>query len=209
MRRIRHLTPRYIVNRCALMLEQRAHPDHPWLTKTAIAALDGYLKPTDMALEFGSGRSTAWFAKRVRHLTSVEHDESWFHKVRAQLEADGLRNVTYLLRTVSEEAGEKAPYVAILDDYPPGTFDFVLIDGHFREYCASAALARIKPGGLLVIDNVNWYLPSGTVSPASRSVADGPSGPHWSRIAQELQSWRSIWTSNGVTDTAFYFKPRA
>jgi hypothetical protein len=68
-------------------------------------------------------------------------------------------------------------------------------------------MPKLKPGGLLVIDNVNWYLPSRSRAPNSRTPALGPHGAVWTDIARELARWRSIWTSSGVWDTAIFVKP--
>jgi hypothetical protein len=68
MRPFAHWTPRYVKNRLALMAYERFNPEQPWLTRNMIEILENWLKPTDVGLEFGSGRSTTWFARRVRHL---------------------------------------------------------------------------------------------------------------------------------------------
>ena len=59
-----HWTPRYLVNRTRQMLYERSHHDDPWLTPAAIRLLTGLLCPADLGAEFGSGRSTLWFAAR-------------------------------------------------------------------------------------------------------------------------------------------------
>ncbi|MCK5642361.1 MAG: hypothetical protein KAJ19_16255 [Gammaproteobacteria bacterium] len=65
----------YLCPRClyALLRRQiwiRMHPDVPWLTRQAVEILEDWLKPGYVGLEWGSGRSTLWFARRVSHLTS-------------------------------------------------------------------------------------------------------------------------------------------
>jgi len=59
-------------------LYEWSHSNYPWLTQQANLILSTLLKPTDMGLEWGSGRSTIWFTQRVKYLTSVEHDEAWY-----------------------------------------------------------------------------------------------------------------------------------
>jgi hypothetical protein len=65
-------TPRYVCNRTRQYLYERRHPDAQWLTPAAIGLLGSLLRPTDGGAEFGSGRSTIWFAERVTGLTSIE-----------------------------------------------------------------------------------------------------------------------------------------
>ena len=48
----------------------------PWLTDEAVAFLDVFCEenPDAKILEFGSGASTLWFAKRTPNLYSDEHE---------------------------------------------------------------------------------------------------------------------------------------
>ena len=71
-----------------------------------------------------------------------------------------------------------------------------------------AVIPKIATGGLLVIDNINWFLDHPTHSPASR-YKKGPASPTWARLEEQLAAWRMIWTSSGVTDTAIWIKPAA
>jgi predicted O-methyltransferase YrrM len=204
-----HWTPRYFVNRILEEIYQKLHPHHPWLTKNANDFLACWLKTTDVGMEFGSGRSTIWFAERVKTLHSVEHDPHWFKQVSALLVSRGFANVAYHLhkQDKSEPSAKYSNYLKILHDVPDHTFDFVLVDGIYRDYCALESLSKIKPGGALIIDNANWYLPCNTYSPNSRTQKQGPKGEIWRQVSEGLRTWRRFWTSSGVTDTALFFKP--
>jgi predicted O-methyltransferase YrrM len=201
MRSFRHWSPHYLLDRTAYWLYQRKHPDVPWLTQSAVEILASWLRPSDVGFEWGAGRSTIWFAERLSHLTSVEHNERWVSSVEELLDVQRISNVTLLLRSIAGE--EESDYVRAIDAMPQNGYDFVLIDGRLRHHCTSAAIDKVKPGGLLVIDNVNWYLPSNSRSPAS--VRTLPA--EWQSVANRLVRWRTIWTSNGVTDTALFSKP--
>jgi predicted O-methyltransferase YrrM len=209
VRRMRHRTPRYVYNRTRQILYEHDHPDDPWLTPEAVRLLTSMLRPADRGAEFGSGRSTIWFAERVGHLTSVEHDAQWYATVSARLKDRGLTNVDYILapRDQPAEPGGMSEYARTALTFADGSLDFALIDGLYRGRTASLMLPKIKSGGLLIIDNVNWYLPSRSHAPNSRTPARGPDGPVWAEVAQDLTDWRSIWTSSGVWDTAMYLKP--
>ena len=209
MRSFRHWTPRYIKDRLASNYYLRAHPDRPWLTPAAIEILMSTLRTTDVGLEFGSGKSTLWFAKRSQHLSSVEHNQEWYQKVDQMLREDNIRNVDYNFVPKDAEgvAGDQAAYVRQADRFEFDSLNFVLVDGIYREHCVLKVLERIRPGGILVIDNVNRYLPSDTLSPNSRTLQAGPRGETWSQVQAALEPWRCIWTSSGVWDTAVYFRP--
>jgi predicted O-methyltransferase YrrM len=199
--------PRYFYDRTRQMLYERSHPEDPWLTPEANRLLPSLLRPTDRGVEFGSGRSTLWFAQRVAHLTSIEHDPNWYRSVAAKLSARGLTNVEQILAPadVPVHEGGDTDYTRTMHRFPESSLDFALIDGAYRAHVAELTMPRLRPGGLMIIDNVNWYLPSRTRAPASRSPADGPE-PLWVDIFGQLADWRLIWTGSGVWDTAIYIR---
>lgn len=192
------------------MIYQQAHPDHPWLTRTANKILSDLLQEDDVAVEFGSGRSTCWFAQRIGKITSVEHNRLWYEKVKRMIVDRELGNVDYRFAPIEkeEDQGSDSEYVKIIDEMDDQSIDFVLVDGAYRDFCTLRAMRALRPGGILVIDNVNWYLPSNSCSPNSRSHAEGPRTTGvWPEVHQALSAWRCIWTSSGVSDTALFFKP--
>jgi len=210
-REYRHLTPRYIVDKLRYIADLRRHPDAPWLTRQANEMLASLILPTDVGLEFGSGRSTLWLARRARHLTSVEHDRAWHASVARQLADQGISNVEYLFREqdLDEDKADRSGYVRVADTQPAESIDFALVDGIYRVDCVNAVLDRLRPGGLLILDDAQRYLPSKSSSPGARRQDDGPASPKWSAILDAVRGWRTIWTSSGVSDTAIWFKPVA
>jgi predicted O-methyltransferase YrrM len=107
-----------------------------------------------------------FFAERVRDLVSVEHDPRWHARTAEALAAAGIGNCTYLLRppepredfrfASSDPAYEGldfAEYVAAVEAYPDGSFDLVSVDGRARTACVLAARSKVKPGGLILLDN--------------------------------------------------------
>jgi predicted O-methyltransferase YrrM len=210
MRSFQHLTPRYIWNRFLEKAYRRKNPDLPWLTPDANQILSTYLKPSDVGVEFGSGQSTIWFAQRIAKLISVEHDREWYESNSRIFQEEKISNVEYYLRERTEGTdGEKKmpPYVGVVEEIADESQDFALIDGIYRDFCGIAVVDKIKPGGVIIIDNVNHYLPNDSYSPNSRTFAQGPFSELWGEYMEKTKGWRSIWTSNGVSDTTFYFKP--
>ncbi len=208
MRPLRHLTPRYIAARIADIAYRKLHPGQPWLTPESVRFLESHLKDTFTGLEFGSCRSTLWFAQRVRHLTSVEHQPAWHQKILRQMTGEGTSNVEYLLRPKeTTTSGELPAYIQPVCDLPDASLDFVLVDGAYRDLCALASIPKLKAGGMLIIDDVHRYLPSHSRSPHARTPAQGPYGEIWEQVAELLEAWRVDWTSDGVSDTAIYSSP--
>lgn len=120
-------------------------------------------------------------------------------------------HVDYHLCEDGSSEGSDTSYVHIAEQMKPKSLDFCLIDGVARDHCALASLDKLKPGGILIIDNVNWYIPKAqpSFSPNSRSLQQGYASEVWQTVGDQLRNWRGIWTSNGVTDTAFWVKPPA
>ena len=207
-RAVGHWTPRYIRARARQALYQRGHPDGPWLTPEAIRLLDSILRPSDIGAEFGSGRSTLWLARRCAHLTSVEHDEAWHATVSATLAVEGISHVDYQChpRDEPDASGDRSAYAQVAQFLGDESIDFALVDGLYRDYVTLFLLPKIRPGGMLIIDNVNRYLPSQTRSPASLLPPAAPATAGWEQAAAALAGWRRIWTSNGVWDTAIFVK---
>jgi predicted O-methyltransferase YrrM len=192
-----------------LMLHERIYADYPWLCAAAVRILDSWLKPTDKGLEWGSGRSTLWFAMRVAHLISVEHNAEWAATFEKELCCRGLADkVDYRFLPDGKVGRSDCNYVNVIQKFKSGSLDFCLIDGICRDYCALACLDKIKHGGILIVDNAELYLPRKNKSraPKSRSLEDGFVSEQWEEFSKRVANWRNIWTTNGIWDTALWVK---
>ena len=124
-------------------------PAMPWIPYNVIRALSPLVRPTWRVLEYGAGMSTVWWAKRVRHVHSIELDEHWYQQVHLLLAQRKLDNVQLELHS-------KHAYTAHLDAYPDGYFDCVVVDGAFRDEVVAATLRLVRrPGGVLYLDNTD------------------------------------------------------
>jgi hypothetical protein len=187
----------------------RTHPDVPWLTRQAVEILEDRLKPTDVGLEWGSGRSTLWFAKRVSHLTSIEHNDRWYNRIKKLLSDKGIENVDLLFAPLKAKDGAQSQYIRVAAELPKASLDFILIDGRLRDQCTELALQLIKPAGCLIIDDAARYIRHPYCCPQSVMAQNGPPSPLWTKVTAELETLGAevIWTSDGVTATVFYFMP--
>lgn len=120
-------------------------PELPWLGFRAINHLERLVKPNWSVLEFGSGMSTVWFARRCRLLVSVETNRGWYNAVSRILAQNNFANVDYRL---SEQSEHQA-----VADYPDSTFDLVLVDGYERDRAMQTAISKVKRGGYIYLDN--------------------------------------------------------
>lgn len=117
----------------------------PWLGYRAVRRIAGLVGPGTRVLEFGSGLSTVWFARRGARVLSFEVRDEWAARVR-----------TLLAGVPGHEARVVSlapPYTAVL--LAGEEFDFALVDGDGRDSAMAAALAAVREGGHVYLDNAD------------------------------------------------------
>lgn len=139
----------------------------PWLTYGSIRALEKAVRRDWRVFEFGSGASTIFFGTRCDQVQSVEHDAEWCARVRSALQSLKIENVRLELvppddRPKAATFGSAFPgfeertfqaYVRAIEPTPDRSMDLVVVDGRARPACLAAAMPKVKPGGLLILDN--------------------------------------------------------
>lgn len=120
----------------------------PWLPFAVIDLLEERVDRTSHVFEYGGGGSTAWFADRVGEVVTIEQDDEWYKALAASMK--DLDHVNII--PASPNNGFR-DYVAAIDNYADGTFDVVLVDGRERVACVERAAPKVKPGGLLILDD--------------------------------------------------------
>jgi len=209
MRSIRHWGFRYFSSLIKNKKFELFNKNKPWITHTIINQLETLLKTTDTGLECGSGRSSIWFAERTKKVISIEHNKEWFEIVKNMLKDHALQKKINLHLTKSSDETNNAEYINIINKLKNNSLDYCLVDGIIRDECALAAIPKLKAGGLLIIDDIERYIPRDPKShaPAARSAAEGYPTTTWKKVGTKIKNWRYIWVSNGVTDTGIWFKP--
>lgn len=118
----------------------------PWYTYPTIEFLKQFEFSKCSVFEFGAGNSSRFWAGRTKRVVSVENDPRWF----ASLKGDIGQNQTLILKA------EKEQYVHSIVEQGE-FFDIIVIDGLWRYACATQARPLLAPGGLLILDNSDWY----------------------------------------------------
>jgi hypothetical protein len=187
-----------------IILKSMYGKEKPWLSPAAISILDKCLNSSMHGLEYGSGRSTRFFSKRLKQLVSIEHHQEWYDLVSQELNDEDIKNVTYLKieggRPESKKDIEKRyksdylednqnykDYYSRVSDFPDSYFDFILIDGRARVECSIRAIPKLKSGGIFILDNSERR--------------------RYEIVHNELSNWKRINTTSGLTDTTIWFKP--
>lgn len=126
-------------------------PERPWIVPASIGWLRRRIGSDWSILELGSGRSTAWFARRAARVICLEDNEYWYSRTRERLEEAGLTNVDLRLRPLED-------FPRQVSSLPDGGFDLAVID--FLESpevrridCIRPALSKVRPGGYLLLDD--------------------------------------------------------
>ena len=160
------------------------------------------LTSSDIGVEFGSGRSTLWFAQRLKHLISIEKNTVWYVKVKKNLSISSLEQKVEI-RLYPEEND----YVSQAMRFDDNSIDFYLIDGAKRDFCALYMLTKFRKGVILVLDNANLFLPNdSTYSPNTLRMKEGFSTETLQQFDEQASKFRRIWTSNGIWDTVIWIK---
>jgi predicted O-methyltransferase YrrM len=135
----------------------------PWFSYAAIDFLKGFLTPQMKVCEYGSGGSTIFFARRVKSVFSIEDNAKWHALVTQRLEEKELHNATVQLFPFDFKKPIGFEESAYLNAIPDEMFDVIVVDGseewtQVRPVCFARAETRIKPGGIIVVDD-SWRYP--------------------------------------------------
>ncbi|MBA4145969.1 MAG: class I SAM-dependent methyltransferase [Flavobacterium psychrophilum] len=184
------------------------NPERPWTSQAAIRIFEKILTPQMIGFEYGSGNSTLFFARHLKHITSIEHNQGWFDIVKNKLQQRDLGNVDYhfIPPATAEETNtytfyhdyhltekdfdvrkEYHAYFSFVKNYPDNHFDFIMVDGRARVECCLNAIPKLKAGGIFVLDNSDRK--------------------RYEPVFKVLAGWKCINTTTGLFDTTFWFKP--
>lgn len=161
---IRSLEPDYFVRH-----------KRPWIVFDAIGFLDRYDLAGKCVFEYGSGGSTLFWLNKGMTCVSVEHERLWYEKMRAfvpgspyidyrlvEPEPDnvaGARDPSdpdlYISREYQVKRVHYRTYVTQIDEFADCSFDVILIDGRARPSCIRHSITKLKPGGMLILDNAD------------------------------------------------------
>jgi hypothetical protein len=129
----------------------------PWWPYDAISWVAGNLPTGARVFEYGGGGSTLWLNDRGAAVTVAEHHDGWYRQLVEAL-PPGVRVLLVPPKsqgtvTSAVEPGFFDDYAAAIDGEPDGSFDLVIVDGRARVDCARHAVSKVRPGGLLLLDD--------------------------------------------------------
>jgi len=173
----------------------------PWWNRRAVRYLSQRLRPGDRVFEWGSGGSTVWLIRQGAKVTSVEHDPDWSAKVTARCPTADIRTIPGATagRFRSErhlrDKGQHFfdDYIAAIDPVRDESLDVLVVDGLCRIDCLRRGAPKVKPGGILVLDDSDF----GFLAPAVRVL------PGWRPVS--LSGFKT--STRDFRDTTFFHRP--
>jgi hypothetical protein len=118
----------------------------PWFTYPAVEFLSRLDIGNRRVFEYGAGNSSLYWASRAKSVVSIERDAAWFKRIVSQAPS----NLAVYLRP------KRGEYVGSIAEFGEG-FDVIVVDGEWREQCSVVAPRHLNEGGLLILDNSDWY----------------------------------------------------
>ncbi len=115
----------------------------PWVTYPFIDFITPRLNKKLKVFEYGAGNSTLFYAKYAGKVTTVEHNQSWYQKIKNELP----ENAEIILCEVESNEYEKA--AANTDE----TYDLIIIDAEKRIECLKASVEQLTENGVLILDD--------------------------------------------------------
>lgn len=133
----------------------------PWLTYPLIDFIEPRLNKKLIMFEFGCGNSTKWFADRVGHIKSVEHNDAWYRLIDGELPV----NAELILEKVDADQDYSAiTFLSSNDEsgyslsivHTGILYDIVLVDGIYRNNSVVQSAKCLKKEGVIIIDNTDF-----------------------------------------------------
>lgn len=123
----------------------------PLYTYSAIDYLSQLDFSQSSVFEYGSGMSTMWWAARCARVVALETDQGWLDQVQTRVSDAKYSHVHLHLLKVGKV------FAAGIDQFDDG-FDVIVVDAATnRHNCARHARSKLKRGGMIVLDNSEWY----------------------------------------------------
>lgn len=174
-----------------LVNEKNIKDDMPLLSLSFLDWFDSHDFSKFNLIEFGSGKSTNYFAKRVEHVLSFENNKEWFDKIKKNI----LNNVEYVLLNKKNKINLFINEKTIL---------FIDYSGN-RYMIAKNILDKYQPN-ILILDNSEHY-PKTCKYISSLGYTEIP---FWGfRFYEDYQSCTSVFLKNNINilEKKYDFKP--
>lgn len=159
-------------------------PDHsnnlvfPWFTHPFLEVLNTWDLKDKIVLEYGGGRSTAWWRQKSDFVVTIESNIEYYLSISEECYQETLPNGILNYRPVAE--GDQELKNAYVKAYPTTgrmgkelirlEYDIVAVDGILRYECMQEGIELLSgKGGILIVDN--WQQ-DGFICPACADLVN-------------------------------------
>lgn len=118
----------------------------PWYTYPAIEYLNNIDFSQKTVFEYGSGNSSAYWARKAKVVFSVEDNLDWYKKINETLASN--QHIVY--------CDNEGAYLNAINEVSD-KIDVFIIDGVFREKCAKVIKNHMTDNSIIILDNSDWY----------------------------------------------------
>lgn len=125
----------------------------PWYTLPAVDFLSSLKLEGRAVLEFGSGYSSMWWAKRVGSVVTFEANSAWLGQVQSWIPA----SVELHPLPTDENGKSRGLPERLARVLGSRRFDVIVIDGADRLGCAEASHRFLKDNGIIIFDNSDTF----------------------------------------------------
>jgi hypothetical protein len=116
----------------------------PWVTYSFIDFIEPRLNSQLTMLEYGSGYSTLFYSKKLKHVHAVEHDEPWFKEMSGQMPPNV--SLSHIALDTNDKYASFARNTAL-------KFDIIIVDGRDRVNCIKQSIDSLSSAGVMVLDD--------------------------------------------------------
>ncbi|RYG09355.1 MAG: FkbM family methyltransferase [Chitinophagaceae bacterium] len=116
----------------------------PWVTYSFIDFIKDRISKKHNVFEYGSGSSTAFYAKRAKTVVSVEHNEAWYELVSKSNPVNA-----EIIFCALKRGGSYSNKAADLNR----KFEIIIVDGRDRVNCCKNSIAALSEDGVLILDD--------------------------------------------------------
>jgi precorrin-6B methylase 2 len=124
----------------------------PWLTFPLVAFLSSRSFAGRSVLEFGSGQSSIWWARRAKNVLALETDPEWTKRVRAAAPEN------LVVADVPLDYDSADAFAADVRELTRGErYDVVVVDGGDRIKAMLTAPEFLTDDGFVVVDDLDLF----------------------------------------------------
>lgn len=116
----------------------------PWFTYPFLEFIENRLNQDMIVFEYGGGYSTLFFEKRVKSITSVEHDKYWYEKL--SMLVSGKVNLKWTELDYGGKYCRKASETGV-------KYDIIVVDGRDRVNCCIHGFSALTDSGIVILDD--------------------------------------------------------